>query len=590
MAFAPLTPGRLANLNTPRFGTPGLPGHGGTPVQPNGAAGGWGQGVVASPAHLITTPPYSVPGGSALTLVPFALGGMGGNGGFGLVGVPGAATPNGIGGFDYADAGQGGNGGKGGGSHTVSINLSDVHLGAASGLMSGVAQLGASGFGGNGGAGGFGGSGGNAGFDSAVTTTDIFGNVTETPTGTGGAAGNGGGGGQGGKGADATVQVDQVLGTLAGGGNWNFQAMAAGGTGGSGGMAGAGGSGGRGGAGGTGGRGGDGGNADASLTAFNLAVTSPGGLSMSVSAIGGIGGHGGDGGGAGMMVHTVSGLGTTSQYTIGGQGGTGGNGGDATANFISNTIAATAPLDLTISLMARGGYSNTGGMGGSGGSASTFGGDVTLSGVPGAPGFAGATGAPVLDMTSNIIDLAGGGTMHLALSAAAGTGPGASLSGAGGNLIFSRNSFTGNDWKLDLNRIAGGAATIDINAHTLQIAGSPANFLSGVTSIDGTYYADTFNDGAGNQTYGVFNGAGLESDTINFATGHGHDAITGAAFSGVHVNLHGFAGLASYEDVVAASSTGVDAVGGYTEIATPDGGSIRFEGMIGLQPSWFSYV
>ncbi len=78
-------------------------------------------------------------------------------------------------------------------------------------------------------------------------------------------------------------------------------------------------------------------------------------------------------------------------------------------------------------------------------------------------------------------------------------------------------------------------------------------------------------------------------DTITFAAGHGHDAVRGAAITGVLVNLHGFDGLTSFADVQAASSTGVDTLGAYTEVATPDGGSIRFEQTFNLQPTWFTF-
>ena len=590
MALRSLTPGLLALLNSPRFGTSGGSGLPGTAAARSGGAGGRGQGFTPAPAHLKSTPAYSSPGAPALTLAPYAQSGTGGNGGAGTTGRAGTSEANAIGGYNYGNAGTGGRGGNGGGSNRVTITLSDVQLGDTDALTSDIAPLGASAAGGNGGIGGNGGTGGYAGFDSAIAVPDGSGGSTITPTGHGGTAGNGGQGGRGGNGANSIAQVDHVQGTLAGGSSWSFQATASGGTGGTGGRAGAGGSGSPGGSGGTGGDGGNGGLASAGLSDFGLTVTSAGSMGMSVSAFGGSAGHGGDGGSAGASVQAISGQGTTTTYTNGGRGGAGGTGGDATATYAGNVVTASASLDLTISLIARAGSQNGGGAGGSGGSSSYFGGNTSIAGTPGSPGLPGTTGTPMVVLSNNSIDLAGGGTLHLSLTAANGTGLSGPLSAASGTLTFSSNHFDGSDWKLDLTAVARGAATIDINAHTLQLADSPTNFLSGVSAIDGTIYSDRIADGAGNQSYGVYNSFDAAPDTITFAAGHGHDAIKGAGFSGVLVNLQGFAGLASYTDVQAASSTGFDSLGSYTEVATPDGGSIRFESTFGLQPTWFTFT
>ncbi len=503
MALTPLTTARLADLNTPRFGNAGGAGLPGTAAARDGGAGGWGQGIFRPPAHLRTTPAYSLPGAPALTAAPYAQGGSGGAGGHGAAGPNGTVFANRIGGFSYGNAGPGGKGGGGGGANRVTVTLSDIQLGDTGALTGGITQLGASAYGGNAGAGGEGGTGGSAGADTATSASDGSGGVTITPTGHGGIAGKGGQGGRGGNGAAGTALVDHVLGTLSGGDSWNFQAVASGGTGGAGGRGGNGGSGGQGGSGGTGGQGGTGGGATAELSSFGLTVTSAGRMGISVSAFGGGGGHGGDGGGAGAAVRAIGGLGTTTTYTNGGAGGVGGSGGNATATYANNTIIASASLDVTVNVMARGGIPDAGGAGGTGGSSSYFGGNTSIAGSPGPHGTAGTGGAPALVVTGNSIDLAGGGTLHLDLTAALGTGLSAALSAASGNLTFSGNSFSGTGWKLDLTGIARGGATIDINAHTLQIADSPTNFLSGASAIDGTIYSDHITDGAGDQSYGV---------------------------------------------------------------------------------------
>ena len=126
-----------------------------------------------------------------------------------------------------------------------------------------------------------------------------------------------------------------------------------------------------------------------------------------------------------------------------------------------------------------------------------------------------------------------------------------------------------------------------LNCAVHCFAASSANM--GIAAA-GTPQSDTFIDGAGNQTYGVANAAGAAPDGITFAAGHGHDIIYGADTSGVAIDLHGFAGLASYADVFNNETVGSDSYGAYTQIATPDGGSIRLEGVGALQSGWFSFT
>ena len=522
----------------------------------NGTAGAAGQGVSATIASDGTGP-----------LV--ATGGSGGGGGSGGKGgnsqgvqdqssVP-VRTTYGSGG----DAGNAGNGGAGGDATASVLAVPD----ATNSL--GIVALGGNGGSDNQDAAGVAGSTGQyeRGYDAGTT-----GSYELTTTYDAGVGGHGGAGTSAGKGGNATAEFNGQTGTI---GSVTLELDAQGGVGGDGGAGSDGGSGSDGTAatGGAGGQGGAGGDAMAAVAGWNVTGLPGAGVQFLIHSLATAGGNGGAGGRGGFAEHRIDySNGPNDSHTAtdtfgdGGNAGAGGNAGTATAGFTGNTIAGVAAISLDIGVGL-----GTAGQGGTGGVSlppgEPVGSDITYVGqTPGQDGAAGTPGTGAIDISDNTLSVSG--ELDLTIGSLA------ALSGQGLTFTFTNNIFDG-----------GGSGTFHIAAegvgfrsvfnvrdHTLAVAGSPANAMTGFSTFTNDSLGGLFIDGAGSQTYNVTANGGGTPDEVVFQPGHGDDTVNSGGGGTLLIDLAGFgAALNSFAEVQADAS---DDGQGDAVIATPDGGHI----------------
>ncbi len=436
-----------------------------------------------------------------------------------------------------------------------------------------------------------------------------------SPGSSGGNGGDGTAGGAGGAGGNATLSMtDDTLATAASpyAGGFTLDASATGGQGGTAGSGGAGGQVGDGGiTGGAGGDGGNGGDAGAATTDVSaLDVYTQDGLTVDVTAIGGVGG-----------VELVDSGGSGSPFG-GGEGGTGGNGGAASATLAGSTLVDANDVDVAVYAKAGDGgqggsggnggpssYSNAdGGDGGNGGTATaTLTGNVLtapvvgvtltmneaaggLAGAAGDDSFAGAAGSNgtgVLTFTNNIVTVGAtgfGGELQLYLavnSQAMASGYVPLNGGAGGNLVFSGNSFVGNGTSaspaiLQLQLQGTGTATVNTAADTLSLDGSPAtNRITGFNEFD-LDNNDTFVTGTGSYTVSYSS----DADTLVYLPTSGNVTLENVTSTNLILDFSGFGTALTLADVQADSTMS----GGSTYIDIPGAGSIELLGFTGGIP------
>jgi hypothetical protein len=278
-------------------------------------------------------------------------------------------------------------------------------------------------------------------------------------------------------------------------------------------------------------------------------------VDFTAHVVGGAGGAGGSNGLGGRGITYTAGAPTLYVPAGNGDLGDGGAGGDASVTV--DHVQFSASL-VTLSLSAAAGQ---------GGAAGVATATPALAGKAGADG----TARIALENSTFNVMLASnrGDTLTLGLAETNPLGGVALNAGAGGNLVFSGNSFLGDGSSTLKLNVSGGGVLIDAIQGQISINGSPPNAISGFR----TFYLDSNDTIVVNQGITVF--LSYDPDTLIVEAGHLGGIIYNANATDFILEFQGFSGL------TLAQLQQDTTVSGGNSVITIDGQSLTLYGYTG---------